>query len=90
MGMNYHLEAENGDKSTNIELSAVGYLQLKRPDEAEGDLTNWIAFVQKHSGQKIKLVDGRGAETDPAHVTGGYILGIQPYDPTWPPGGVER
>ena len=87
MGTEYHLEAENGDKSTEIELSIVGYLSLKSPDEAVLQLLEWIAFLRDHSGQKIRLLDDYRKETDPAHVNGGYTIGVQDYDPQWKPKG---
>jgi hypothetical protein len=85
MGMDYHLETEDGSKSKNIELAVAGYVALKDPSEATEDLVLWIEFIQKHSGKIIKLVDCRGNETDPAHVSGGYVIGVQDYNPKWEP-----
>ena len=77
MGMDYKLVCENDKmESDEVEFSIAGDYVLKHPDEAEDDFCNWAKFLAEHSGHKIHLVDGRGNETKPDKITGGYVLGL--------------
>ena len=77
MEMNYKLVCENDKMETDeVEFSIVGYYELRYPYNAEEDFYDWVKFLAEHSGHKIHLVDGRGNETKPDKITGGYVLGL--------------
>ena len=81
MGLDYHIFcADCGVMSHEVEFSIVGYIQLKHPDEAGQDLEIWTEFLVKHNNHRIQFVDGRGNQTDPSKTTGGYVLGLHPYE----------
>ncbi|RLJ02784.1 MAG: hypothetical protein DRP10_00195 [Candidatus Aenigmatarchaeota archaeon] len=88
MGLNYRLECENcGKHSEWVEFSVDGDYNLKTvPMTYDSDMkgtdlhiliNNWIPFLVKHSGHKIKLVDSKGNQTDPAKIDGEYVLGLK-------------
>lgn len=77
MGMDYHLECLDCKiRSKDVEFSVVGYLSLKRPDDAADGLIGWTKLLVKHSGHRIALVDSIGNQTDPSKLSGKYVLGL--------------
>lgn len=81
MGIDYHLHCiDCKNDSSPYEYSIVGYVQSKHPDECEQQVKDWTEFFSKHNGHRIALCDAFGRQTNPAKTTGGYVLGLTPYN----------
>ncbi|GAI29270.1 unnamed protein product [marine sediment metagenome] len=81
MGLEYYLLCNDcGEKSVPVEFSVCkGYKVKNLPQDYETIEGNWVPFLVRHSGHKIALIDSKGNETDPAKITGGYVLGLLQY-----------
>lgn len=83
MGMKYRIHCVDCSTdcwrigSTEVEFSASRAFVLKRPDEAEQKLIKWAAFLVEHSGHRLRFVDELLRETNPAKITGKYVLGYE-------------
>ena len=82
MGIEYHLKCIDCDDITaTVEYSIVGYYQFKSiPNDPDTVQDDWTPFLVKHSGHRIQFLDVFGKQTDPKKTTGGYILGLTPYN----------
>lgn len=77
MGLDYQIHCFDCNlDGLPTEYSAVGYVQIKHPDEAEQVLVDWTKFLVEHHKHKIGILDAFGNETNPEHLSGRYILGI--------------
>lgn len=81
MGLEYRLICKDCSKRSElVEFSVCSDYRVKNlPDDYETLEKNWVAFLVKHSGHKIALVDIKGNETDPAKITGRYVLNLEKY-----------
>lgn len=77
MGLDFHLHCSDCKAdSSETEFSAVGYVQIKHPDEAETIVCDWVRFLNEHINHRICIMDAFNKINSPDKVTGRYILGI--------------
>lgn len=77
MGLNYHIRCDTCDETSfSYEYSVVGYIEPKHPHECVEQVKEWTEFLVRHSGHTIKFVDSHCNETNPARITGAYVLGL--------------
>ena len=77
MGLDFRLHCSDCKlDAMTTEFSAVGYIEMKHPDEAEQVVCNWTQFITEHINHRICLKDAFDKINHPGAVNGRYILGI--------------